>query len=94
MQAGDVLFFEGTLVHGSSPNITKDRFRRSLIGHYISGEAEQVSQFMKPILRMDGIEVDLDASLPGGPCGVWVEEDGRPVIEVSGLEKATGFRTE
>src|SRR5947209_7468131 len=40
MQAGDVLFFEGTLVHGSSPNTTNDRFRRSLIGHYISGEAE------------------------------------------------------
>lgn len=94
MRAGDVLFFEGTLVHGSSPNTTKDRFRRSLIGHYISGEAEQVSQFMKPILRMDGIEVDLEASLPGGPCGVWVEEDGRPVIEVSGLEHRTSFRTE
>ena len=94
MQAGDVLFFNGTLVHGSYPNTTKDRFRRSLIGHYISGEAEQVSKFMKPILRMDGSEVDLEASLPGGPCGVWVEEDGKPVIEMSGLEKNTVFRTE
>lgn len=94
MQAGDVLFFNGTLVHGSYPNTTKDRFRRSLIGHYISGEAEQVSKFMKPILRMDGTEVDLEASLPGGPCGVWVEEDGKPVIEMSGLEKNTVFRTE
>lgn len=94
MQTGDVLFFNGTLVHGSYPNTTKDRFRRSLIGHYISGEAEQVSKFMKPILRMDGTEVDLEASLPGGPCGVWVEEDGKPVIEMSGLEKNTVFRTE
>jgi phytanoyl-CoA hydroxylase len=94
MQAGDVLFFNGTLVHGSYPNTTKDRFRRSLIGHYISGEAEQVSKFMKPILRMDGREVDLEASLPGGPCGVWIEEDGRAVIEMSGLEKQTGLRTE
>lgn len=94
MQAGDVLFFNGTLIHGSYPNTTKDRFRRSLIGHYISGEAEQVSKFMKPILRMDGVEVDLEASLPGGPCGVWVEEDGRPVIEMSGIEKNVGLRTE
>ncbi|GHO46874.1 phytanoyl-CoA dioxygenase family protein [Ktedonospora formicarum] len=94
MKAGDVLFFNGTLVHGSYPNTTQDRFRRSLIGHYISGEAEQVSQFMKPILRMDGTEVDLDASLPGGPCGVWVDEDGKPVIEMSGQEKVTSFRTE
>ena len=94
MQAGDVLFFNGTLVHGSYPNTSSDRFRRSLIGHYISGEAEQASQFMKPILRMDGSEVDLEASLPGGPCGVWVEEDGKPVIELSGLEANTVFRSE
>lgn len=94
MQAGDVLFFNGTLVHGSYSNTTSDRFRRSLIGHYISGEAEQASQFMKPILRMDGSEVDLEASLPGGPCGVWVEEDGKPVIEMSGLETNTIFRSE
>lgn len=93
MQAGDVLFFNGTLVHGSYPNTTKDRFRRSLIGHYISGEAEQVSQFMKPILRMDGTEVDLEASEPGGPCGVWVDEDGTPVIEMSGVERRV-FRSE
>lgn len=94
MQAGDVLFFNGTLVHGSYPNTTGDRFRRSLIGHYISGEAEQASQFMKPILRMDGSEVDLETSLLGGPCGVWVEEDGKPVIELSGLEINTVFRSE
>ncbi|GHO79155.1 protein involved in biosynthesis of mitomycin antibiotics/polyketide fumonisin [Ktedonobacter sp. SOSP1-85] len=94
MQAGDVLFFNGTLVHGSYPNTSSDRFRRSLIGHYISGEAEQASQFMKPILRMDGSEVDLEASLPGGPCGVWVEEDGKPVIELSGLEINTVFCSE
>ncbi len=94
MEAGDVLFFVGTLVHGSYPNTTRDRFRRSLIGHYISGEAEQVSKFMKPVLRMDGTEVTLEASQLGGRCGVWVEEDGKPVIEMSGIEKETAFRTE
>ena len=32
---GDVLFFNGSLVHGSQPNRTANRFRRSLICHYI-----------------------------------------------------------
>ena len=35
MKAGDVLFFNGQFVHGSTPNMSKDRFRRALIGHYI-----------------------------------------------------------
>ncbi|MBC8076316.1 MAG: phytanoyl-CoA dioxygenase family protein, partial [Chloroflexales bacterium] len=48
MQAGDVLFFNGSLVHGSFPNTTADRFRRSLIGHYIQGDAQQVSEFYFP----------------------------------------------
>lgn len=83
MQAGDVLFFNGSLVHGSFPNTTKDRFRRSLIGHYIVGNAEQVSQFYHPVLRMDGTPVEIGVSPGGGACGVWVERDGQPVIEMS-----------
>ena len=38
MDAGDVLFFNGSLVHGSYPNTSEDRFRRSLIGHYIEAK--------------------------------------------------------
>ena len=45
MEAGDVLFFHGSLVHGSFPNTTTDRFRRALIGHYIVGEAEKVGLY-------------------------------------------------
>jgi ectoine hydroxylase-related dioxygenase (phytanoyl-CoA dioxygenase family) len=45
MQPGDVLFFNGSLVHGSFPNITTDRFRRSLIGHYIEGDASRCQPF-------------------------------------------------
>jgi ectoine hydroxylase-related dioxygenase (phytanoyl-CoA dioxygenase family) len=48
MEAGDVLFFNGALVHGSYPNTTTDRFRRALIGHYVEGAAEQVAQFYQP----------------------------------------------
>lgn len=86
MQPGDVLFFNGALVHGSFPNTTTDRFRRALIGHYIAGEAQQVAQFYHPALRMDGTTVELEASQGGGSCGVWVERDGRQRIEMSGQE--------
>ena len=32
---GDVLFFNGSVIHGSYPNSSADRFRRSYIGHYV-----------------------------------------------------------
>ena len=82
MHAGDVLFFNGQLIHGSFPNHTKDRFRRSLIGHYIDGAAEQVAEFYHPVLRMDGSIVQLNKSEHGGQCGVWVEQDGTTVVEM------------
>lgn len=86
MDPGDVLFFNGALVHGSYPNITEDRFRRALIGHYIEGAAEQVAKFYHPALRMDGTPLELDISQGGGACGVWVEREGVPVVEMVGQE--------
>jgi phytanoyl-CoA hydroxylase len=86
MAAGDVLFFNGALVHGSYPNTTTDRFRRALIGHYIEGAAEQVAEFYHPALRMDGTPLELARSSGGGSCGVWVERDGAYVVEGSGQE--------
>ena len=84
MDAGDVLFFNGSLIHGSFPNTSADRFRRSLIGHYIAGEAEKVGGFYDPVLRMDGSRVVLEHSEGGGPCGVWREgPGGRPVVEMT-----------
>jgi ectoine hydroxylase-related dioxygenase (phytanoyl-CoA dioxygenase family) len=82
MSAGDVLFFHGSLIHGSYPNRTADRFRRALIGHYIVGEAEKVAEFYHPVLRMDGTTVELGVSERGGPCGIWKELDGSPVVEL------------
>jgi phytanoyl-CoA hydroxylase len=84
MEPGDVLFFNGSLVHGSKPN-GSDRFRRALIGHYIEGDARQVARWYHPVLRMDGSEVELEAGSGGGPCGEWVDRDGRPVIELTGV---------
>jgi len=88
MQAGDLLFFNGSLVHGSFPNTTTDHFRRALIGHYIVGDAQQVAHFYHPVLRMDGSVVELEVSEGGGSCGVWVARDGQPVIELAGVSGA------
>jgi len=82
MKAGDMFFFNGQMIHGSYPNTSSDRFRRSLIGHYIVGEAEKVAKYYHPVLRMDGSEVELGISKSGGQCGVWVERDGKTVIEM------------
>lgn len=87
MAAGEVLFFNGSLVHGSFPNTTADRFRRALIGHYIEGSSVQVGEYYHPALRMDGTPLEnIDKSLDASACGVWVERDGTPVIELAGRQ--------
>jgi len=82
MRAGDVLFFNGSVIHGSYPNVSRDRFRCALIGHYAVGDAERIGEFYHPVLRMDGLEATLGISDGGGPCGVWVEQDGQSVVEM------------
>jgi phytanoyl-CoA hydroxylase len=67
---GSTMFFDGNLIHGSGPNRTKDRFRRTFIGHYISEASEQVAKFYHPVLTMAGESVmRIRASAGGGPCG-------------------------
>ncbi|MCB0108819.1 MAG: phytanoyl-CoA dioxygenase family protein, partial [Caldilineaceae bacterium] len=88
---GDVLFFNGQIIHGSFPNTTRDRFRRSLVGHYIEGHAQQVAAFDHPVLRMDGTVVtEMAASPDGGECGVWVDHDGRHLVEINQLYETAG----
>ena len=84
MDPGDVLFFNGSLVHGSLPNRTEDRFRRALIGHYIQAEARQVAEYYHPVLRMDGRPLELGVSEGGGACGEWTEQDGKALIALTG----------
>lgn len=93
MAPGDVLFFNGQLIHGSGPNRSENRFRRSLIAHYVEGDAQEVATYYHPVLRMDGSEVKLDVSEGGGSCGIWVDKDGEPQIELVGVEALAG-RTE
>jgi phytanoyl-CoA hydroxylase len=88
MEAGDVLFFGGSLIHGSYPNTSSDRFRRSLIGHYVAGEAEKVGQFYQPLLRFDGTEAALPISPGDAPCGVWAEENGTRTVRLTAPKTA------
>lgn len=92
MRPGDVLFFNGSLVHGSTPNRTTGRFRRSLIGHYIHADVRQIAAYYHPALAMDGTPLTLDTSPGGGPCGQWADHDGTPSIAMTGQHHADQAR--
>jgi ectoine hydroxylase-related dioxygenase (phytanoyl-CoA dioxygenase family) len=73
MRAGDVLFFHGSMVHGSGPNRSTDRFRRSLIFHYVPQTSTEIARFYNPLLTPEGEEVTVTESPDGGACGEgWV----------------------
>lgn len=69
MNPGDVLFFNGSVIHGSGPNRSKDRWRRSFICHYTTGQCESMGKGYRPIYTMDGKEVMCEETLDRGPCG-------------------------
>lgn len=69
MRAGDALFFHGSLVHGSLPNSSATRFRRSLIFHYIPEAATEISKFYDPLVSPSGGSASRDDARGGGPCG-------------------------
>ncbi len=67
---GSTMFFGGNLIHGSGPNRTRDRSRRTFIGHYIDSASEQVAKFYHPVLNMRGeIVSNVAVYAGGGPCG-------------------------
>lgn len=70
MDRGDVLFFNGNLIHGSYRNKTKDQFRRAFICHYANASATHIGTHYRPLFRADGTPVDLEANPDGGPCGI------------------------
>lgn len=69
MQAGDMLFFNGSVIHGSYPNRSKDRFRRALICHYTGISNKSISHWYKPIYRYNGEIVEMGVTETGSPCG-------------------------
>ncbi|BDI28998.1 protein involved in biosynthesis of mitomycin antibiotics/polyketide fumonisin [Capsulimonas corticalis] len=71
MKAGDVLFFDGRLIHGSTPNTSADRFRCSLIFHYVPESSQEMSEGYHTRLTFHGRQVDhIAPAAGGGPCGV------------------------
>ena len=75
MKAGDVLFFNGSIIHGSYGNTSKDRFRRAFICHYAPSSAVEVNQGY-PLYDFDGQPTRRQPVTGGGPCG---EVVGSPV---------------
>ncbi|MFD1677583.1 phytanoyl-CoA dioxygenase family protein [Alicyclobacillus fodiniaquatilis] len=69
LAAGDVLFFNGNVIHGSYPNESKDRFRRAFICHYAGESAKKISQWYFPLYAADGSVVEREVNTSGGPCG-------------------------
>jgi len=69
LAAGDVLFFNGSVIHGSYPNISKDRFRRAFICHYVPNSMTQMSAGYYPLHTFDGEPIERAAANGGGPCG-------------------------
>jgi phytanoyl-CoA hydroxylase len=69
LAAGDCLFFNGSLIHGSGPNRHPTLWRRSFICHYISRRSTHISKFYHPLLDFAGNVVARDLTDDGGPCG-------------------------
>jgi phytanoyl-CoA hydroxylase len=70
-----VLFFNGSVIHGSYPNTSKDRFRRSLIFHYVPYTTQELSHWYKEPTTFDGTIVNIATATGGGPCGT-LNDDG------------------
>jgi len=67
---GSTMFFGGNLIHGSGPNRTRDRWRRTFIGHYIDDASDQVATYYHPVYNMQHEVVsDIAVATGGGPCG-------------------------
>jgi ectoine hydroxylase-related dioxygenase (phytanoyl-CoA dioxygenase family) len=67
---GQTLFFGGNLIHGSGPNRSKDRCRRTFIGHYVDAATQSLAQFYHPILDRHGNTLSsINVHAGGGPCG-------------------------
>ena len=69
LKASDVLFFNGSLIHGSNPNTSADRFRCSFICHYAPVSSREISAWYRPLYTFDGREHAKAYVEGGGPCG-------------------------
>lgn len=77
LQAGDVLFFNGNVIHGSLPNTSPDRWRRAFICHYVPKASAEVSHWYE-CLDWDGNPVGYEDATGGGACGETVPAPKAP----------------
>ncbi len=70
MDKGDVLFFNGNLIHGSYRNKTKDQSLRACICHYANASSTRINGHYRPLYKADGTPVDREVNPDGGPCGL------------------------
>ncbi len=78
MQPGDVLFFNGSTIHGSGPNRSADRFRRSFICHYVPQSTTEMSSWYD-VYDFAGKKLDhVKPNQEGGPCGTPQEAAAPP----------------
>lgn len=69
VKRGQTLFFHGLMIHGSGPNRSQTRWRRTFIGHYVDQATATISKFYHPVLDMKGRVVSVGEYQGGGPCG-------------------------
>ena len=81
LKQGDVLFFNGSVIHGSYPNTSSTRFRRAFICHYVGASTTEMSAGYYPLHAFDGETVLRAASQGGGVCGT---EEWSALIEARG----------
>ena len=75
LRAGDVLFFNGNVIHGSGPNRSKLRFRRAFICHYVPLSTAELSHWYSTPYRFNRQLLSIPTATGGGPCGN--AEDGQ-----------------
>jgi phytanoyl-CoA hydroxylase len=75
LSAGDVLFFNGNVIHGSGPNRSKARFRRAFICHYVARNTIELSHWYSTPFRFNKELLSIPVATGGGPCGT--TEDGQ-----------------
>jgi hypothetical protein len=56
------------VIHGSTPNTSKDRFRRSLICHYVPASTKEMSRYYEAY-SFSGERQQVEPNNDGGPCG-------------------------
>jgi hypothetical protein len=69
LKAGDMLFFNGSVIHGSYPNTSSTRFRRAFICHHVPNSMTKMSGGYYPLHRFNGETLEREASEGGGICG-------------------------